>query len=108
MASTGAGRDFRRAETGRLQMIRQLRAVDFVYDSHFGGIPRTDDLVLIQVTAAPRPPEQRRAFFGRTAELLAAAALKRRNLVISLIDGPRENWFFGPETATDAIEKTAP
>ena len=60
------------------------------------GIRYSDNMVLIQITLNQgRTLEQKKAFYGRVARDLAALGLRRQDVVINLVEVPKENWSFG-------------
>src|SRR5580704_8836124 len=60
-------------------------------------IARSDDLVIIQITANnTRNVEQKKALFARIAELLSQnPGLRKQDIFINLVEVPKENWSFG-------------
>ena len=81
----------------RFQVITEHPAEGLVYDAHYLGIPRTDNIVFVQITlSAGRKPQQKRKLFKRMAEILAESpGLKPQELVINLVEVVWENWSFG-------------
>jgi phenylpyruvate tautomerase PptA (4-oxalocrotonate tautomerase family) len=79
------------------QVITEHPAEGLIYDAHYLGIPRTDDVVFVQITlSAGRKPQQKRKLFKRMAEILAESpGLKPQELVINLVEVVWENWSFG-------------
>jgi 4-oxalocrotonate tautomerase len=61
------------------------------------GITRNDDLVIIQITVNnTRGPEQKKALFARIAEILSKTpGIRPENIMVNLLDVPKENWSFG-------------
>ncbi len=84
-------------ENGRLQIVTEHNSGELIHDPEFAGIGRSDDFIVIEVAASDtRTPEQKRAFYDRVANLLREApGVRPHDLVIILIDVPKENWFFG-------------
>lgn len=78
-------------------VISEHEAAEFAYGARYLGIERTDDLVMIQITAnATRTTEQKRALYARIAERLAEApGLRPEDVFISLVEVAPENWSFG-------------
>jgi 4-oxalocrotonate tautomerase len=70
---------------------------EFRFSKTYLDIARSDDLVIIQITANnTRTTEQKKALFARIAELLAQnPGLRKEDVFISLVDVPKENWSFG-------------
>lgn len=81
----------------RFQVITEHPAEGLIYDARYLGIPRTENIVFVQITlSAGRKPQQKRKLFKRMAEILAEApGLKPQELVINLVEVVWENWSFG-------------
>ncbi len=79
------------------QVITEHPAEGLIYDAHYLGIPRTDNVIFVQITlSAGRKPQQKRKLFKRMAEILAESpGLKPQELVINLVEVVWENWSFG-------------
>ncbi len=84
-------------EDDRFMLIHQHGAEEFVYDAGYLGVRRSEDLVIVQITANnTRTLEQKKAFFADTARRLAASpGLRPEDVFISLVEVPKENWSFG-------------
>ena len=89
----------------RFQVITEHPAEGLIYDPAYLGIVRSDDVVFVQITLnAGRSTEQKRALYARMAELLQASpGLRPQDLLISLVEVPRENWSFGNGQAQYAV-----
>jgi len=70
---------------------------NFLYGATYLGIARSDDLVIIQITAADtRTTDQKKALYRRIAERLTAdPGLRPEDVFISLVEVKGENWSFG-------------
>lgn len=81
----------------RFQVITEHPASGFIYDPAYLGINRTDDVVFVQITLnAGRTVEQKRALYARVAALLAEnPGVRPQDVLINLVEVPRENWSFG-------------
>ncbi|HWP34441.1 MAG TPA: tautomerase family protein [Thermodesulfobacteriota bacterium] len=84
-------------EKDRFQIITEHPADGLVYDPSYLDIPRSDDIVVIQITLnAGRTVEMKKALYARIADLLAAApGVRREDVFVSLVEVPKENWSFG-------------
>lgn len=84
-------------EKDRFQVITEHTGGSLIYDPSYMNIPRTDEVVFIQVTLnAGRTVEVKRAFFARVAELLATELkMRSEDVFISLVEVGKENWSFG-------------
>lgn len=81
----------------RFQMITEHSKSDFVYDPQYLNIPRTDDLVIIQITLnSGRTTDMKKALYGRIADLLhQEVGLRKEDVLINLVEVAKENWSFG-------------
>ncbi|WP_243042823.1 tautomerase family protein [Dyella sedimenti] len=81
----------------RFILVHQHDADEFDYDPNYLDIARTDDLVIVQIACNnTRTVEQKKAFYRRAAELLAAEpGLRPQDVFINLLETAKENWSFG-------------
>ncbi len=81
----------------RFQIISEHRASELVYDPSYLDVARTDGVVFVQITLnAGRTVEMKKALYARIAELLAASpGVRREDVLVSLVEVPKENWSFG-------------
>jgi 4-oxalocrotonate tautomerase len=84
-------------EEDRFMVINEHDETDFSYSKTYLGIARTDDLVLMQITANnTRTTEQKKAFFRQIAENLKAdPGVRPEDVFINLVEVLPENWSFG-------------
>ncbi|MEP9351653.1 tautomerase family protein [Xanthobacter sp. KR7-225] len=84
-------------EDDQFMTITQHDGADFRYGASYLGIARSDDLVLIQISAMnTRTVEQKKALYGRIAALLGEnPGIRPEDLFVNLIEGARENWSLG-------------
>ena len=84
-------------EEDRFVVVSEHSESDFQFSKTYLDIARSDDLVIIQITANnTRTVGQKKAFFARVAELLSVdPGLRKEDVFISLVDVPKENWSFG-------------
>jgi 4-oxalocrotonate tautomerase len=61
------------------------------------GVARSDDVVYIQITVFDtRTPEQKKALFKRTAELLGKnPGIRPEDVFITILPSPKVNWSVG-------------
>jgi 4-oxalocrotonate tautomerase len=85
------------AEDDRFMLIEEYDKSNFDYGKNYLGIGRDDDLVIIQITVNnTRGVEQKKALFARIAELLAKnPGIRPENILVNLLEVPKENWSFG-------------
>ncbi len=81
----------------RFQVITEHSSDDLIYDPRYLEIERSDDVVFVQITLnAGRTVDQKRALYARIAELLAETpGVRPQDVLINLLEVPRENWSFG-------------
>jgi len=81
----------------RFQVFSEHSPEALVRDRNYLGIERTDDAVVIQITLnSGRTLEQKRALYRAIADRLASdPGLRRQDVLVNLVEVPRENWSFG-------------
>ena len=81
----------------RFQIIADHPASQLIYDPHYLNISRTDDVVFIQITLnTGRTIEVKKALYARIIALLGEdPGIRPQDVLISIIDVPKENWSFG-------------
>jgi 4-oxalocrotonate tautomerase len=84
-------------EEDRFMVINEHDEADFSYSKTYLGIARTDDLILIQITANnTRTTEKKKAFFRQITENLKAdPGVRPEDVFINLVEVLPENWSFG-------------
>jgi phenylpyruvate tautomerase PptA (4-oxalocrotonate tautomerase family) len=84
-------------EEDRFVVVSEHSESEFQFSKTYLDIARSDDLVIIQITANnTRTVEQKKALFARIAELLSVnPGLRKEDVFVSLLDVPKENWSFG-------------
>lgn len=64
--------------------------------SEYLGIHYSSNVVLIQITLNQgRTVELKKAFYRRVADDLTELGLHKQDVVINLVEVPKENWSFG-------------
>ena len=81
----------------RFQVVQQVPPEDLFWSADYLGIPRTAAVVFIQVFLnRGRSLEVKQALYARIAEKLKAApGIRPEDVLVNLIEVPRENWSFG-------------
>jgi len=84
-------------EDDQFMTITEHDAANFRYSASYLGVARGDDLVLIQITANnTRTVQQKKALFGRIAELLGEnPGIRPEDVFVSLVEVAKENWSLG-------------
>ena len=92
-------------EDDRFIVVDEHGADAFSYGKSYMNIQRSDDLVLIQITASnTRTLETKKALFNRICDLLVEAPrLRREDVFINLVETDRVNWSFGMGEAQYAL-----
>ena len=84
-------------EEDRFVVISEHSESEFQFSKTYLDIARSDDLVIIQITANNnRTVEQKEALFAGIAGILSVnPGLRQEDVFVSLVDVPKENWSFG-------------
>ena len=79
------------------QIITEHDANDLVYDPSYLDVPRTDGIVMVQITLNEgRTVEAKKAFYNAVAERLhAELGIRKEDVLITLVEVKKENWSFG-------------
>ncbi|CAJ3626102.1 tautomerase enzyme family protein [Burkholderia pseudomallei] len=77
--------------------VTEQSADNFFYGRDYLGIARSDDLVMIQITANnTRTLEQKRELYRLIADQLAQRpGVRREDVFVSLVEVLKEDWSFG-------------
>ena len=81
----------------RFQLITEHSKSQFIYNPSYLNIRRSDDLIMIQITLNQgRTTEMKKALYKRIADLLEKELnLRKEDVLINLVEVPKENWSFG-------------
>ena len=84
-------------EEDRFMVINEHDEADFSYSPSYLGIARSDDLVLIQITANnTRTTEKKKALYRAIADNLSKnPGVRGEDVFINLVEVLTENWSFG-------------
>jgi len=84
-------------EDDQFMTIKEHDSADFRYGASYLDVARSDDLVLIQITANnTRTVEQKKALFRRIAELLGESpGIRPEDVFVNLVEVAKENWSLG-------------
>ena len=79
------------------QIITEHDENSLIYDPEYLNIPRTDGIVIIQITLNEgRTVELKRVFYKRLVERLhEELGIRMEDIFISLVEVKKENWSFG-------------
>lgn len=89
----------------RFQVFHQLAPDEFVFDRHYLCGPRSDDYVLIAITAGrPRSTHTKKAFNQRLVELLEEAlGIRREDVMVVINTTDADEWSFGNGIASMVV-----
>lgn len=87
---------FKVPERDRYQIVSEHDPAHMIIEDTGLGIPRTDKVVLLQVTSRPRSKEQIAEFYKLLAKKLEArCGLAPSDLMVSIVQNADEHWSFG-------------
>jgi 4-oxalocrotonate tautomerase len=94
-------------EEDRFMVISEHDEADFSYSANYLGIARSDNLVLIQITANnTRTTEKKKALYRAIAGNLSKNPdVRPEDVFINLVEVLPENWSFGNGIAQYATDK---
>ena len=81
----------------RFQVVQQVPKGGLVWDADYLGFKRTAGVIFVEITLnAGRTVEVKKALYAAIAhELARAAGIRPDDVLVSLVEVPRENWSFG-------------
>ncbi len=90
-------RDLQRSDEDRFVVINEHDADDFIFSTSYLGIERSENLIIVQITANnTRTVEQKKALFARIAQLLSQdQGLRPQDVSTNIVEVAKENWSFG-------------
>lgn len=88
----------------RFQIFTEHRPDGLVFDPGYLGIDRSDGFLAIQITLnLGRTLEQKRALYAKIAANLAEnPGIRTEDVLVNLVEVPKENWSFGKGKASYA------
>jgi 4-oxalocrotonate tautomerase len=83
-------------EDDRFQVINEIPSANLIYNPDYRGFDRSRSVVFIHIFFnAGRSVDVKRALYARIAENLGAAGVRGDDILINLVEMPKENWSFG-------------
>jgi phenylpyruvate tautomerase PptA (4-oxalocrotonate tautomerase family) len=90
-------------EDDRFQVINEVPSANLIYSPDYMGFDRGPSVVFIQIffngdrffLNADRSVDIKRALYARIAENLGVAGVRGDDILINLVEMPKENWSFG-------------
>ena len=92
-------------ENDNFQILNEHDEQHFIFDPGYLGIPRSDGLIVIQITLSEgRTVEQKKLLYKTIAESLESElAVRLEDVFINLVEVKKENWSFGHGIAQYAL-----
>jgi hypothetical protein len=80
----------------RYQIVHEHKASRMVVEDTGLGIPRTDKIVMLQVTTRPRGQDAKQLFYKLLCEALARdCGIASSDVMVSCVDNTDADWSFG-------------
>jgi hypothetical protein len=80
----------------RYQIVHEHKASRMIVEDTGLGIPRTDKIVMLQVTTRPRGQAKKQLFYKLLCEALEAqCGIASSDVMVSCVDNADEDWSFG-------------
>jgi len=87
---------FKVPERDRYQIVHEHPASRMIVEDTGLGIPRTAQVVFLQMTSRPRPRAQKEAFYRLLCEeLKTSCGIAPSDVVVSIVENTDEDWSFG-------------
>jgi len=87
---------FKVPERDRYQIVHEHPAAEMRVEDTGLGIPRTEQVVVIQVTTRPRTQLEKQNFYDLLCrELFRCCGIKASDVVVSIAQNADEDWSFG-------------
>jgi phenylpyruvate tautomerase PptA (4-oxalocrotonate tautomerase family) len=87
---------FKVPERDRYQIVRGHPAAEMRIEDTGLGIPRTERVVMVQVTTRPRSRLEKQSFYELLCQELARRCdMKASDIVVSIMQNNDEDWSFG-------------
>jgi phenylpyruvate tautomerase PptA (4-oxalocrotonate tautomerase family) len=87
---------FKVPEGDRYQIVHQHPAAEMRIEDTGLGIPRTERIVMVQVTTRPRSRFEKQNFYELLCqELLRRCGVQASDVVVSITQNADEDWSFG-------------
>ena len=87
---------FKVPERDRYQIVHQHKPEQMIVEDTGLDIPRTEKVVMLQVTSRPRTREQKETFYRLLCEELEkACGVAPSDVMVSIVENTDEDWSFG-------------
>ncbi len=90
----------------RFQVFHQMAPDELVFDRDYLCGPRSDDYVLIAITAGrQRDTQTKQAFYRRLTDLLEKSpGIRRQDVMVVINTNESDEWSFGDGIATMVVD----
>ena len=80
----------------RFQLFHEMKQEHFDINKKMWGVARSDDIILLHITSAPRAKQMKLDFYRRLPQLLNENLdLRPEDVFISILTNTKEDWSFG-------------
>ena len=86
---------FKVPERDRYQIVHQHPASEMRIEDTGLGIPRTERVVMVQVTTRPRTQFEKKTFYELLCQELQRYEVKASDVVVAITQNNDEDWSFG-------------
>lgn len=87
---------FKVPEGDRYQIVNEHKPSRMIVEDTGLGIPRSKNVVFLQVTTRPRPKAMKEAFYRLLVEELdKSCGIAPADVVVSMVSNSDEDWSFG-------------
>src|SRR5690606_12031038 len=87
---------FKVPERDRYQIVHEHKPSRFIVEDTGLGIPRTQNVVIVEVTTRPRGREAKELFYRLLVEELErSCGVAPSDVMISMVENSDEDWSFG-------------
>lgn len=86
---------FKVPERDRYQIVHQHPAAEMKIEDTGLGIPRTERVVMVQVTTRPRTQFEKKTFYELLCQELQLCGVKASDVVVAITQNTDEDWSFG-------------
>jgi 4-oxalocrotonate tautomerase len=81
----------------RFQVVEEVAPQNLIWSVSYLGVEHTPAIVFVQIVLnTGRTVDVKKALYAAIADQLAEhAAVRREDVIVNLVEVPRENWSFG-------------
>ncbi|WP_072376874.1 tautomerase family protein [Hyphomicrobium sp. NDB2Meth4] len=87
---------FKVPERDRYQIVNEYKPSRMIIEDTGLGIPRSDNVVVVQVVSRPRGKEAKQKFYRLLVEELEkSCGISPNDVMVSIVENTDEDWSFG-------------